>query len=118
MLPLTASIQLNSLVFTEALRRIDSFILRGERVRILYDPTHAARVALGVAHARNNIALANRCNDFVFRSKGKFHVAVHHVFGHAGNAWNGCADCAASLGSRGLVSHDNLPSLSGLADDS
>ena len=36
---------------------------RGERVRILYDSKHAARVALGVAHAGNNIALACRCND-------------------------------------------------------
>ena len=35
--------------FADALRWIDSFIPRGERVRILYDSKHAARVALGVA---------------------------------------------------------------------
>ena len=49
--------------FAEALRWTDSFIPRGERVRILYDSKHAARVALGVAHAGRNIALANRCID-------------------------------------------------------
>ena len=57
--------------FAEALRRIDSVIPSGERVRILYDSEHAARVALGVAHTRKNIVLASRCNDLFLRSKGK-----------------------------------------------
>ena len=78
-------------------------------MRILYDSKHAARVAPGVARARRNIALANKCNDLVLRWKGKFHT-VHHVFGHAGNAGNECADSAASLGLRGFVSEDNVPS--------
>ena len=38
--------------FAEALRWINLFIPRGERVRILYDSKHAAGVALGVAHAQ------------------------------------------------------------------
>ena len=38
-------------------------------------------------------------------------LAVHHVCGPAGNAGNECEDCAASLGLRGFVSHDNIPSL-------
>ena len=37
-------------------------------------------------------------------------LAVHHVCGPAGNAGNECADCAASMGLRGFVSHDNIPS--------
>ena len=94
--------------FAEAVRWTDSFIPRGERVRILYNSKHVARVAFGVAHAGGrNIALANRCIDLFFRSKGKFHVTIHRVFGNIGN---GCADCAASQGLRGLVSQDNLPS--------
>ena len=104
MLPLAATTQLSSVVL---LKPSDGF---DERVRTMYDSIHAARFVLGVAHARKNIALANRCSDLVFRCKDKFHVTVHHVFGHAGNVVNECADCAASLGSRGLVSHDNLPS--------
>ena len=45
--------------FAEAPRWI-IFIPRGDRVRILYVSKHAARVALGVAHGRRNIAF---CND-------------------------------------------------------
>ena len=83
--------------FGEALRWTESFIHHGECVRNSYDSKHAARVALCVHHARKNIALANRCNDLFLRSKGKFHVTVHHVFGHAGTARNECAVCAVSL---------------------
>ena len=49
--------------FAVTLRRTVSFIRCGERVRILYDSKHAARVALGVLHARKNIALAHKRND-------------------------------------------------------
>ena len=49
------------------------FIPRGEQVRILYDSKHAERVALGVAYANRNSALAHKCNGMVLRSK-------NHVF--------------------------------------
>ena len=58
-----------------------------------------ARVTLGVAHAERNIGLARRCNELQLR----------HVFGHAGNAGNECADGAASLGMRGFISENNVP---------
>ena len=45
----------------EALKWTEFFIPHGERARILYDSKDVARVALGVAHARRNIALANKC---------------------------------------------------------
>ena len=51
----------------------------------------------------------NKCNDLDVRSKGKSHIAVHHVLGHAGNAGNECADSTTSLGLRGFVSEDNVP---------
>ena len=61
---------------------------------------------LGVAPAGRNICLGQQMyRPFFFRSKGKFYVTVHRVFGNIGN---GCADCAASQGLRGLVSQDNL----------
>ena len=41
----------NSLVFAEALGWVNFFILRGGRVRILFDSKHAASVTLGIAHA-------------------------------------------------------------------
>ena len=42
-----------------------------ERVRILYDPKHTARVVLGPAHPRRNINLTSSCYDFVLRIKEK-----------------------------------------------
>ena len=47
---------------------------------------HSARVALRAAHARRNISLASRCNDLVLLFKDKFHISIHPVCGHAGNA--------------------------------
>ena len=57
---------------------------------------------------KRNIELARRCNELLVRLKCKFHLSVHHVFSHAGNAWNECAD-AASLGMRGFISEANVP---------
>ena len=73
-------------------------------------PMHAARVAFGVAHARRSIALSHRCNDLVLRPTGGFHISVHHVFSHAGNAGNECADIPAFLGMKGFISESNVPS--------
>ena len=69
---------------------------------ILYDSKRASRVTFGVAHSRRNISSASRCNDLVLRSKEKFYISIHHVFGHAGNAGNECADIAASFGTSGF----------------
>ena len=81
-------------------------------LRILFDSQHADRVTLGVAHAKKHIALARTCNEHSLRLKCKFHVSTHHVFGHAGNAGNECADVAASLGLRGFISENTLPRFS------
>ena len=97
----------NSLVW---LKRTSSFIPRGERVRFFFVSKFAAPVTLGVAHARRNFASARKCNELLMRSKLLFLVSFHHVFSHAGNAGNECADSAASLGMRGLVSVSNVPS--------
>ena len=45
----------------------------------------------------------------VLRSKGRFHISVHHVFSLAGNARNECADVAASPGLKGFISENNVP---------
>ena len=80
----------------EAVRWIEFSIPRGERVRILHDSKHAARVTLGVAHAQRNIALAQKYNELVLRSKG-MRISSHHVFSHAVNTGNECVVIAASL---------------------
>ena len=65
-------------------------------------PNTFARVALGVAHARRNSALARRCLEFLLLLKCKFHIPVHRVCSHAVNAGNECAYFAASLGMKGF----------------
>ena len=72
-------------------------------------PMHAARDALVVTHARKNTALANKSDDLVLRSNGIFYVSVHHVFCHAGNAGNECADIAAFLGMKVMFSVPMFP---------
>ena len=62
-----------------------------------------------MARARRKISLAAKCNDWFLRSKDKFYISIHHVFGHAGNG-NECADIAASFGTNGFVSQCNVPS--------
>ena len=51
--------------FAEAVRWANSFILRGARLRILFDSKHAARVTVGVAHVKRNIALARTCKELL-----------------------------------------------------
>ena len=77
---------------------------------VLYDSKHAARVACGVAHAGRNITLASKCNDLGLRSEDKIYISIHHVYGHAGNAGNECADIAASFGTNGFVPECKVPS--------
>ena len=38
------------------------------------------------SHAKRIMALAHKCNELVLRSKGRFHISVHHVLIHAVNA--------------------------------
>ena len=47
--------------------------------------------------------------SFLLHLKCKFHFSVHHVFSHACNAGNECADIAASFGMIGFVSECNVP---------
>ena len=93
----------------EALQWASDVTLRGERARILYESKHAARMALGLALAKKNINLANRCDDLLLRTKNKIFISVHHVYGPAGNAGNECADIAVSFGTSGFISECDTP---------
>ena len=81
----------------EAIRWANSYIFRRARLRILVGSKHAARVTIGTAHAEKIISFARTCNELLLRLKCNFHVSAHHVYGHAGNMGNDCADAAASL---------------------
>ena len=64
--------------FAEARRWICFFILRGKRVLFFFttNSKHAARVTLGVDHARRNIASARQCIELLLRSKCLFSVSL------------------------------------------
>ena len=89
--------QPSSLVFAEPTRWAMSFIFRGARFCIVFDSKHAALVAVGTSHAARHISLALTCKELLLPLKCKFHVSAHHVYCHAGNTGNECADAAASL---------------------
>ena len=66
--------------FAEARRWICFFIPRGEKVRFCSDSKHAARVTIGVDHARRNIASARQCIAVLLRSKCLFSVSRFIMF--------------------------------------
>ena len=59
-------------------------------------------MALGVAHAKRNIALADTCSTLLLNVKSRIFISVHHMFCHARNAGNECAEVAACFGTHGL----------------
>ena len=59
------------------------------------DSKHAAKVALGVPHARKNVTLGNASHALTLQA----------IKSHAANAVNECADLAASLRTFGLTSN-------------
>ena len=96
--------------FAVTLRRTDSFIRCVERVRILYDSKHAARVALGVLHARKNNALAHICNDLFASQKAGSKLLFTMSLATQAMLGTNAKIVRPLLGLRGLVSQDNLPS--------
>ena len=56
-----------------------------------YDSKHAASVCLGTIHARTHVQLALACQRSMQHG---LLLAMRHVYGHAGNVGNECADHA------------------------
>ena len=75
---------------------------------IYYDSKHAAGVCLGTIQARTHIQLALACQRSMLKVQHKLRFTVQHVYGHAGNLGNECADHAAALGALGLISSHNF----------
>ena len=66
-------------------------------------------MVMGVADAKRYIQLANTCNALLLNAKYRIFISVRHVFSHAGNVGNECADIAASCGTHGSISEFNNP---------
>ena len=63
-----------------------------EEACIYYDSKHAAGVCLGTIQARSHLQLALACQRSTLRVQHRLRLTMQHVYGHAGNLGNECAD--------------------------
>ena len=77
---------------------------------IFYDSKHAAGVCLGTIRARTLVQLGLSCQRLLLKVQLGQRFTMQHVYSHAENLGNECADHAAALGAFGLVSNHNLSS--------
>ena len=75
--------------------------------RVFYDSKHAAGVCLGTVLARTHVQLALTCQQLLLKVQRRLRFTMQHVYSHAENLGNECADHAAALGAFGLVSNHN-----------
>ena len=75
---------------------------------VFYDSKHAAGVCLGTIHARTHVQLGHSCQQLLLKVQRRLRFTMQHVYSHAENFGNECADHAAALGAFGLVSKHNL----------
>ena len=74
----------------------------------LYDSKHVAGVCLGTIHARTHVQLGHSCQQLLLKVQHRLRFTMKHIYSHAENLGNECADHAAALGAFGLVSKHNL----------
>ena len=74
---------------------------------IYCDSKHAAGVCLGTVQAPSHVQLALDCQRSTLYAQHRLRLTMQHVYGHAGNLGNECADHAAALGSLGFISNHN-----------
>ena len=75
---------------------------------VFYHSKHAAGICLGTIQARTHVQLALSFQQSLLKVQHKLRFTMQHVYGHAENLGNECADHAAALGAFGLVSNHNL----------
>ena len=73
-----------------------------------YDSKHAAGVCFGTNHARTHVQLGLSCQQILLKVQRKLRFTMQHVYSHAENLGNECADHAAAQGAFGLVSNQNF----------
>ena len=72
------------------------------------DSKHAAGVLLGTVQTRANVQLGLACQRLLLQIQVTLRFTMQHIYGHAQNLGNECADHAAALGACGLVSNQNV----------
>ena len=83
-------------------------VAREAHACVFFDSKHAAGVCLGTILAGTHVQLGLSCQQFLLKVQHRPRFAMQHVYSHAENLGNECADHAAALGAFGLVSKQNL----------
>ena len=74
------------------------------------NPNTRPVLLLALPTLQRTFSLARTFNELLLRLTNNVHASSHHVYGHAGNTGNECADAAVSLGREKLsVSENNVP---------
>ena len=82
-------------------------VARQDETCVFYDSKHAAEICLGTIQASTHIQHALACQRSTLCVQHRLRLTMQHVYGHAGNLGNECADHAAALGSLGFISSHN-----------
>ena len=75
---------------------------------IFHDSRHAASICLGTVQSRANVSLGLTCQRVLLQIQLRLRFTVQHIYSHAQNSWNECADRAAALGTFGPASSRNI----------
>ena len=75
---------------------------------VFYHFKYASGVCLGTILARTDVQLGLSCQQLLLKVQHRPRFTMQHVYSHAENLGNECADHAAALGAFGLVSNHNL----------
>ena len=73
-----------------------------------HDSKHAASVCLGTVSARTNVQLGLACQRLLLQIQVRLRLTMQHIYSHAQNFGNECADHAAALGASDVVSNQNM----------
>ena len=83
-------------------------VAREAHACVFYDSKHAAGVCFGTILARTHVQLGLSCQQLLLKVQHRVRFTMQHVYSHAENLGNECADHSAALGAFGLVSNHNL----------
>ena len=96
--------------FAEAIRWAKFFILRVcSFAHSFLNPNTRSVLLLALPTLQRTFLWTSTFNELILRLTCNVPASSHHVYGHAVNTGNECADAAVSLGMKAFVSENNVP---------
>ena len=74
----------------------------------LDDSKHPASICLATVQTRANVSVGLTCQRLLLKIQLRMRFTMQHIYSHAQNLGNECADHAAALGAFGIVSNHNI----------